>query len=636
MSLVKNNEEQRENLLLTAIIIVMIDLYLLILKGRRQFTAFCPIIVGLLTGIAVSVNGDASEGASFLDTLSRECNGIGIDKIIVCTAVIWFYKNQWQLLYEIKSYAIKVIAALFSVFMIIGISFSSNGSLIFVTKSFQQFLVSAVVFIGYYYLFRLLITFLFCYISANKNTRVFRFEGLGRIRRFSEKHSFLMAAMIIAAGWFPYIIVFFPSSVQWDGLVQINAARGYTYKTTHHPWILSEFMGLLMRLGQVVNDNAGVFLIGITFTIIEILCYGFACSRIKRYANDIIYWVSIIYFAVIPAFPAFSNIVIKDGVNAAFVAYFLTLYIDCCVKARQNKLLSLKDFAFLGASAMLVCVTRRNGIYLVLPQLIFLVVWIAKKSKWLWVFLLSAGILIGQFTTDVILPAHLKIIKSSTGEMLSIPFQQTARYLLYAPQDITEEERAAIGEVLAVDYIAELYHPEISDYVKSTYAREDKKLIGYFKAWYSMLKKHPDIYIEAALEGSYGYFYPFRYGNEGGKFFFNIQQEPVATGDLYLHYLMPREVRDVMKAYAESWLKIPIFSHIMNPAAYTWLLLIFATYMIYRKKSKGVLMYIAPVMNILVCVASPVNGLIRYTLPLMACMPLLLGWCCFYCRDFDY
>ena len=178
VSLVRNNGIERENLLLIAIMIAVADLYFILLKRHKQFMMLYPIIAGMVTGIAISVSGCINEGASFLDTLARECNGIGIDKMIVCIAVIYFYKKQWHLLYEIKSYAIKGTAALFSVFMIIGISFSSNGSLIFITKNFQQFIVSGLTFIGYYYLFRILITFLFNCVSSNNRIRILPIENL--------------------------------------------------------------------------------------------------------------------------------------------------------------------------------------------------------------------------------------------------------------------------------------------------------------------------------------------------------------------------------------------------------------------------------------------------------------------------
>ena len=49
-------------------------------------------------------------------------------------------------------------------------------------------------------------------------------------------------------------------------------------------------------------------------------------------------------------------------------------------------------------------------------------------------------------------------------------------------------------------------------------------------------------------------------------------------------------------------------------------------YLIYRKRWKGLLVMAAPVLNVAICIASPVNGLLRYTFPLMACIPVVIFW----------
>lgn len=134
----------------------------------------------------------------------------------------------------------------------------------------------------------------------------------------------------------------------WDGRRQISEGVGYTTMTNHHPWLVSEFMGLLMKIGQRISDNTGIFLIVFTFMTIEILCYSFACCKIKKYTNNIlIYGLSVLYFALLPAFGAFAGVVIKDGLNAALVAYFMTVFIECCFKARQ-KILINKRFRMVG------------------------------------------------------------------------------------------------------------------------------------------------------------------------------------------------------------------------------------------------------------------------------------------------
>ena len=82
-----------------------------------------------------------------------------------------------------------------------------------------------------------------------------------------------------------------------------------------------------------------------------------------------------------------------------------------------------------------------------------------------------------------------------------------------------------------------------------------------------------------------------------------------------------------MAQYAYLWRNVPGFAQISNSGAYTWMLLILAGYLFYRKRGKGILDLAAPALNVAICVASPVNGMFRYVLPLIACMPVVVYWC---------
>ena len=68
----------------------------------------------------------------------------------------------------------------------------------------------------------------------------------------------------------------------------------------------------------------------------------------------------------------------------------------------------------------------------------------------------------------------------------------------------------------------------------------------------------------------------------------------------------------------------------MNPGSYTWLVFIGIGYLLYKKRLRGSLALVAPFLNILVCIASPVNGYLRYAMPLMACAPVIVYWCMYY------
>ena len=105
----------------------------------------------------------------------------------------------------------------------------------------------------------------------------------------------------------------------------------------------------------------------------------------------------------------------------------------------------------------------------------------------------------------------LGVADGSRKEMLSIPFQQTARYLKEYPDDVTESEENAIEKILDYGSLAENYNPEISDHVKDTFnnSATTQDMVNYFKAWVSMFLRHPDVYFQATFNNTYGYYYPF-------------------------------------------------------------------------------------------------------------------------------
>ena len=64
-------------------------------------------------------------------------------------------------------------------------------------------------------------------------------------------------------------------------------------------------------------------------------------------------------------------------------------------------------------------------------------------------------------------------------EMLSIPFQQTARYVKYYGNDVSNGVEKVIRKVLDYDTIGKNYDPDLSDPVKNTYKQKDEYLKDY-------------------------------------------------------------------------------------------------------------------------------------------------------------
>ena len=94
------------------------------------------------------------------------------------------------------------------------------------------------------------------------------------------------------------------------------------------------------------------------------------------------------------------------------------------------------------------------------------------------------------------------------GKALSIPFQQTARYVRDYGYEISEEDAEIISRALDYENLAEKYDPITSDPVKYTYhAETTEDLTAYFGLWFRQLLKHPGSAVEATMNNAYGWFY---------------------------------------------------------------------------------------------------------------------------------
>ena len=83
------------------------------------------------------------------------------------------------------------------------------------------------------------------------------------------------------------------------------------------------------------------------------------------------------------------------------------------------------------------------------------------------------------------LTRHYNIEPGGIQEALSLPFQQTARYVKEHEEEVTQEEKKAIKGVIAYNKLGKYYNPKISDPVKATYKKKatTKDLTAYLKVW---------------------------------------------------------------------------------------------------------------------------------------------------------
>ena len=260
-----------------------------------------------------------------------------------------------------------------------------------------------------------------------------------------------------------------------------------------------------------------------------------------------------------------------------------------------------------------------------------------------------------MYFTKVFMPAH-DITPGSKREILSIPFQQTARFVQKhdglnsgvnpkvkddgtieeAPCDglVTDEERAVIDRVLKYENLGRRYNPDKSDAVKNCFneyaSQED--IDAYFEVWAQMFKKDPECYISALINNYYGYFYPsardaWVYSTARSA---EIMARPDNLKYFDFHPVDSNVVRwcdHLINLYRVAVQRIPFISLTMSSATYVWIMIAVVVYLLRRHSWRALAIWV-PLLGVLaVCLIGPCNGstYMRYLYPVIACMPFAIG-----------
>lgn len=537
-----------------------------------------------------------------------------------------------------------ILALLFSFFMVFGYSYYKINSWDMIFENTFQLFKATIVFIGYYILFRAIINYLFDILFPKISTSKLK-ETTNKVYNFIFiKHSFIMPLVIILICWLPYLIAYYPGILGADQSNQVKQFLGYDIPewsasnstklidenvkiTNHHPVLHTIGIGLCAKLGLAIgNVNFGIFI----FTLMQYILLGIALANIINFMKKlkVPYWIkvlSLLLFALSPTIAVCSVQVNKDVIFASLIIlYVIRLYE--LIKSSNNKKLTIKNCIGIIILSLLVCLFRNNGIYAIVLSLPFVAIIDKLNRKQILISSITV-LIIYQLIISVILPLF-KIPNSGIREMLSVPFQQTARYVKEHGDEVTEEEKQIIDKILDYDTLAERYDPLLSDPVKRDYNKNatTEDLINYFKVWFAQFLKHPTTYIQATMNNVYGYFYPETNLRQYNYYMVNSIEDINEIENFDYGYIDELQgERHFIKGIASIITKFPGISWTMNIAFNVWLIMIIFVYLIYSKKNRYIIYLLPFISIILVCILSPVNAAYRYSISFIFGMPLTVA-----------
>ena len=283
---------------------------------------------------------------------------------------------------------------------------------------------------------------------------------------------------------------------------------------------------------------------------------------------------------------------------------------------------------------------------------------VARVPRFRWAAILAVlALCMGANTyfTKVFMPAH-DITPGSKREMLSIPFQQTARFVqkhdglnsgvqpvvkddgtVEEPTSdglVTPHEREVIDRVLTYGNLGHRYNPDKSDAVKNCFNEDasDADIKAYFEVWAEMFHKDPESYISALINNYYGYFYP----SARDAWFYStafsaeVMARPDNTKYFDFHPVDSKVVRfcdHVVNLYRVAVQRIPLVSLTMSSATYVWIMVAIVAYLMRRLDWRALAIWV-PLLGVLaVCLIGPCNGstYMRYLYPVILCVPFTIG-----------
>lgn len=504
-------------------------------------------------------------------------------------------------------------AALFSGLMLLGYGFHRENSCALLWERPVNLMMTVLSFFGIV----LLVLILLRWLPLLKE-RIFSKEW--QLPKMVSRHPFLSAWAILMLGWLPWLILRYPAGLEYDAYYQLEEALGFLPLGAKNPFMSSLFMGFWVSLGKGIfgSYNVGLFLLAVVQALLCAACLAYVFLAMGRLGvRDCWRALCLLAFAIAPVYAGYLTAVIKDALFSCLVLLFITLLAEELLRS-----CTLWHKIALGAAAFGMCALRNNGLYvLILCALALGIGWLIhhKKERLILTAVLTVATVL-FIGLNLFLISLLGVEGGSIAEALSVPFQQTARYLKEYPDEVTQEEAEAIDKVLDYENLAALYDPNISDPVKATYKGDGGALLGYFKVWFKQFLRHPAVYFEATLHNTCGYYYP-----DAHQFVFyetrshdRLQFESPSALD---------GARRLLSHWAFFFETAPILMLIGCTGAHFWMAVWMLFKAVQRKKKEFLFLLIPSLAAIAICLAGPTfatNG-IRYALPFIYANPLLAG-----------
>lgn len=468
-----------------------------------------------------------------------------------------------------------------------------------------------------------------------------------------------ISSLIIVLCWVPVFLAYYPSVFAYDAEGQLYQVIAHDY-STHHPLLHTLFLGAFFKLGGMLpgSYSAGMALHSVVQMTMMSTVFGYTIAYLHRQGVPaFVRNILLLFYALFPTNSILALSTTKDVLFSALVLLY-TLCLHRLVTAREY---GGADYGKSGLDAAAGgCITRRSWHLYIL----WVVLLLLFRNNALYAFALTVPVtafglyrtggvkngvwkryLIYTIAALALFEAGSVSLKAATGaengsprEMLSVPLQQMARTRVEAEETLSPAMRRELEKYLPAEWVFAAYNPYLADPVKNRAVIHDDP-VGLVKTWLKLGTEHPQIYIDAFLDNSIGYWFIedrthaqiYGIGTESGFGYLSTDNRAMPAGcEIIEHSYLPGLRRLMERIVSDNaYQNIPVIRMIFAPAFYWWMLCMYMAVTVYRRKYKLLLPVAFLFIYYMTLLLSP-TVLIRYMYPYVVTVPAI---CCCLAAD---
>lgn len=441
---------------------------------------------------------------------------------------------------------------------------------------------------------------------------------------------FLVFFLALACCYGACLLALYPGVISYDFQHEILQYQTGVYNAAH-PVFHTLFLGTIFAVGEAVfgTMTAGAALYHAVQLLLLAAMYAWALRFVQRRAPMGVTLLLFAAFALLPFHGVLAVSTAKDPLFAGLCTV-LCLLVWEMIEDPDAFLASRWRAARLVLCCLMITLLRHNGVFAYALALLAVLIVCRRHIRRAAVVVLCALVLCVGVPKGIEL--SLGASKTPGSELMSIPCQQLMRTA--AKGNLPQEEYDEIAPWFS-DAIHR-YRKNCADPAKGgnfDYARFSRAPVDFLRLYVKYGLSHPRIYVEAFLENSIGLWYPgdtshaHTLSGEEGEYIYLNTVYPFAPETYPIEpacYFPALQKLLYQTMHHSKHENVPVLAQLYCPATYTFALLL-ATLLAFYKKRRALVLSLLPMWGLTLSVFFAAGVFVRYTYPMMACVPLLLA-----------